>query len=167
MTREEIISHILSNESYRTTCFKINKKYCEDIFQEVCEQILIIKEERLPTKEHLPFWFFCVARNIISKQGKLGYIIYKYEDYGYIYSKEDNSKDIIDNVLEEEEIGYNVDLKSIEEFMLELDEMDNRILLHYNELGTLSKVHRATGISYETLRKAKNRIKELSKILKQ
>jgi hypothetical protein len=27
-------------------------------------------------------------------------------------------------------------------------------------------VHRATGISYETLRKAKNRIKEYSKVLK-
>ena len=166
MTRTEIIEHILSNESFRTTCYKINKKYCEDIFQEVCEQILTISEERLPTKEHLSFWFFCVARNIISKQGKLGYIIYKYEDYGYIYSKEDTHQEAIDNVLEEEEIGYNVDLQSIEEFMLELDEMDNRIFLHYNELGTLSKVHRATGISYETLRKAKNRIKEYSKILK-
>lgn len=156
----------MSNEKYKNTCYKINKKYCDDIFQEVCEQVLTIPEDRLPIKSHLSFWFFCVARNIISKQGKLGYIIYKYEDYGYIYSREDTRQEPEEEVLEEEEIGYNIDLQSIEDFMLELDEMDNRILLHYNELGTLSKVHRATGISYETLRKAKNRIKEYAKGLK-
>jgi len=166
LTREEIINHILSNDSFRTTCYKINKKYCEDIFQEVCEQILTINEDRLPTKEHLPFWFFCVARNIISKQGKLGYIIYKYEDFSYIYSRQDNTLPTAEPIHIDEPLYSNIELETIEEFMLELDEIDNRILLHYNELGTLSKVHRATGISYEILRKAKNRIKEYSKILK-
>ncbi len=166
MTRIEIINEILNNESYKTTCFKINKKYCDDIFQEVCEQILTIKEERLPTKEHLSFWFFCVARNIISKQGKLGYIIYKNEDYGYIYSKEDTLQEIEDKSCQDQEFDNIIDLNIIEQFMLDLDEIDNRILLYYNELGTLSKVHRATGISYETLRKAKDRIKKFANTLK-
>jgi RNA polymerase sigma factor (sigma-70 family) len=166
VTRIEIINEILNNESYKTTCFKINKKYCDDIFQEVCEQILTIKEERLPTKEHLSFWFFCVARNIISKQGKLGYIIYKNEDYGYIYSKEDTLQEIEDKSCQDQEFDNIIDLNIIEQFMLDLDEIDNRILLYYNELGTLSKVHRATGISYETLRKAKDRIKKFANTLK-
>jgi RNA polymerase sigma factor (sigma-70 family) len=166
LTRTDIINTILSNESYRTTCYKINKKYCDDIFQEVCEQVLTINENRLPTKEHLSFWFFCVARNIISKQGKLGYIIYKNEDYGYLYSKEDTLQEIEDKSCQDQEFDNNIDLNIIEQFMLDLDEIDNRILLYYNELGTLSKVHRATGISYEVLRKAKDRIKKFSNTLK-
>jgi hypothetical protein len=75
-------------------------------------------------------------------------------------------QEIEDKSCQDQEFDNIIDLNIIEQFMLDLDEIDNRILLYYNQLGTLSKVHRATGISYETLRKAKDRIKKFANTLK-
>jgi len=153
MTANEIIKIITTNDSYRITCEKINSKYSDDIFQEVCYQILTMPAERLPNQQHLPFWFFCVARNIICKQGKLGFLIYKYEP-----SKKDDLKiiDIEDNQI----IIDDNELHKLENYMIDLSEFENRAILLYIQNKSMVKVAKILNVPYSRLREIKRKLNE-------
>ena len=53
------------------------------------------------------------------------------------------------------------DYTKVENFMLDLPEFENRVILLYNELGNMRKVQRATGISYSALRMVKEKLKNI------
>jgi len=147
MTSTELIEIILKDVSYINICKKINFSYAEDIYQEVIEQLLIMPTDRLPTIQHLPFWFYCVAKNTISRNGKLGKIV--------------NRK--LADITTIESFKYTeVEIKKVEQFMFSLNEFENRVVLLYNELGDMKKVQRATGISYSALRSVKEKIKKIN-----
>jgi hypothetical protein len=147
MTSTILIEIILNDASYLNTCKKINFSYYEDIYHEVIEQLLTMPPERLPSIQHLPFWFYCVAKNIISRNGKLGKIV---------------NRELCDITTIESFKYTEVEIKKVEEFMFSLSEFENRIVLLYNELGDMKKVQRATGISYSALRAVKEKIKKIN-----
>jgi hypothetical protein len=110
--------------------------------------------ERLPTKEYLQFWFYCTARNIISQNGKLGKLISK-----------DFPTDIQFEIIEEEqncELKFELDIKNIEDFLLSLNEFENRIIILYSEHKSMRKISQLTGISYSALRSVKEKIKQFA-----
>lgn len=145
--REAIINRVTTEKNFKEICQKINANYAEDIFQEVCCEILEMPEHRLPDMKFLNFWFYRVAFNIFSKRGKLGSIIHKPKLDVRIFETSERDKENI--------------IKEAEKFMLNLSEFENRVVLLYNELGDMKKVQRATGISYSALRMVKEKMKQL------
>ena len=151
--RREIIKKVIADANFKKICFKINSRYGEDIFQEVCEEILSIPEARLPEMNYLNFWFYRVAVNTMSVRGKLGKVVLKDSDL------ENRKVKVISNTnieFENEKL-----IKKAEKFMLELSEFENRVILLYNELGNMKRVQKMTGISYSALRSVKEKIKQI------
>jgi hypothetical protein len=145
--REHIIHRITTDKNFREICKRINNNYADDIFQEVCVEVLEMPEHRLPDLKFLNFWFYRVAFNIFSKRGKLGSIIHKPQiDIKAFQTSEQEKENLI---------------REAEKFMLNLSEFENRVVLLYNQLGDMKKVQRATGISYSALRMVKEKIKKL------
>ena len=145
--REQIIHRVTTDKNFREICKRINANYAEDIFQEVCVEVLEMPEHRLPDLKFLNFWFYRVAFNIFSKRGKLGSIIHKPQiDIKAFQTSEQEKENLI---------------REAEKFMLNLSEFENRVVLLYNQLGDMKKVQRATGISYSALRMVKEKIKQL------
>ena len=151
--RREIIKKVIADANFKKICFKINSRYGEDIFQEVCEEILSIPESRLPEMNYLNFWFYRVAVNTMSVRGKLGKVVLKDSDL------ENRKVKVISNTnieFENEKL-----IKKAEKFMIELSEFENRVILLYNELGNMKRVQKMTGISYSALRSVKEKIKQI------
>ena len=151
--RREIIKKVIADANFKKICFKINSRYGEDIFQEVCEEILSIPEARLPEMNYLNFWFYRVAVNTMSVRGKLGKVVLKDSDL------ENRKVKVISNTnieFENEKL-----IKKAEKFMIELSEFENRVILLYNELGNMKRVQKMTGISYSALRSVKEKIKQI------
>jgi hypothetical protein len=108
LERIEIVNEILNNPAYLDTCRKLDASYSDDIYQEVIEQILTIPAERLPTLNYLQFWYYCVAKNIISRNGKLG----------KLFSKEIPMDEFMESESERIIDDSDLDFKKIENFML-------------------------------------------------
>jgi DNA-directed RNA polymerase specialized sigma24 family protein len=140
---------IVSDKSFKEMCYKINKHYAEDIYQETICEILTIADERLPDLNYLKFWFYRVAFNVMSRNGKLGKIVLREVIEFDIYTPSELSKEIM--------------TREAEQFMLSLNEFENRIILLYNQFGDMKKVQRLTGISYSALRAVKEKIKQKAK----
>ena len=150
MYRYQLIEKIISNNEYKRICVSISRDFADDLYQEVCEQILTIKEERLPSEQHLPIWFYCVAKNTISKNGKIGKLFCKESDIP------------IEKIhLIEIETTEADSLTTVEEYMLRMSEFENRITLLYTKLGNMKKVQKETGISYSALRSVKEKLKKI------
>lgn len=152
LERTDLINEILKNPAYLDTCKKLDLGYSDDIFQEVIIQILTIPAERLPTLNYLQFWYYCVAKNIISRNGKLGKLFTKEIPMDEFLESE--SEKIIDD--------SDIDFKRIENFMLDCSEFENRIVLLYAEHKSMRKISKITGISYSALRSVKNKIKKFA-----
>lgn len=150
MDRYDIVNIIVSNNAYKRMCISINKSYSDDLFQEVCEQVLTMPTERLPSETHLPFWFYCVAKNTISKNGKLGKLFCK--EYDIPIEKLH---------LIEIETTETDSLNTVEDIMLSMSEFENRITILYTKLGNMKKVQKETGISYSALRSVKEKLKKI------
>jgi hypothetical protein len=147
--RLHLVDVIVSDKSFKEMCFKINTQYAEDIYQETICEILTISDERLPDLNYLKFWFYRVAFNVMSRNGKLGKIVLRELIEFDIYTPSELSKEIM--------------TKEAEQFMLSLNEFENRIILLYNQFGDMKKVQRLTGISYSALRAVKEKIKQKAK----
>jgi hypothetical protein len=147
--RLHLVDVIVSDKSFKEMCFKINIHYAEDIYQETICEILTISDERLPDLNYLKFWFYRVAFNVMSRNGKLGKIVLREVIEFDIYTPSELSKEIM--------------TKEAEQFMLSLNEFENRIILLYNQFGDMKKVQRLTGISYSALRAVKEKIKQKAK----
>jgi DNA-directed RNA polymerase specialized sigma24 family protein len=148
--RHQLIEKIISNSNYKRICVSISRDFADDLFQEVCEQILTIKEERLPSEQHLPIWFYCVAKNTISKNGKIGKLFSK--EYDIPIEKLH---------LIEIETTETDSLNTVEDIMLSMSEFENRITILYTKLGNMKKVQKETGISYSALRSVKEKLKNI------
>jgi len=149
--RNQLVDIILKDNSFKEMCYKINVHYAEDIYQETICEILTIPNDRLPEANYLKFWFYRVAFNVMSRNGKLGKIILKDVIEFDIYTPSEVSKEMM--------------TKEAEQFMLSLNEFENRIILLYNKYGDMKKVQRLTGISYSALRVVKEKIKQKAKEL--
>jgi len=147
--RLHLVDVIVSDKSFKEMCYKINTAYAEDIYQETICEILTISDERLPDLNYLKFWFYRVAFNVMSRNGKLGKIVLRELIEFDIYTPSELSKEIM--------------TKEAEQFMLSLNEFENRIILLYNQFGDMKKVQRLTGISYSALRAVKEKIKQKAK----
>jgi hypothetical protein len=148
--RYEIIALITTDKSYVDTCKHVSTQYHQDIFQEVCELILTIPEEKLPKDSYLKFWFYCVARNIMSNSGKFGRNLHKempLDDLSIFHCIADSEQ--------------GEDFTHAEDKMLQLSEFENRVAILFVKHGDMKKVQRATGISYSALREVKEKIKQL------
>jgi len=152
LERIEIVNEILNNPAYLDTCRKLDQNYADDIYQEVIEQILTIPAERLPTLNYLQFWYYCVAKNIISRNGKLG----------KLFSKEIPMDEFMESESERIIDDSDLDFKKIENFMLGCSEFENRIVLLYAEHKSMRKISKITGISYSALRSVKEKIKKFA-----
>ena len=144
-----LVDIIVSDNSYKEMCYKINTHYAEDIYQETICEILTIPDERLPDLNYLKFWFYRVAFNVISRNGKLGKIVLREVIEFDIYTPSEIIKEQM--------------TREAEQFMLSLNEFENRIILLYNQYGDMKKVQRLTGISYSALRAVKEKIKQKAK----
>lgn len=147
--RNQLINIISKDNSFKEMCYKINTHYAEDIYQETICEILTIPDERLPDLNYLKFWFYRVAFNVISRNGKLGKIVLREVIEFDIYTPSEIIKEQM--------------TREAEQFMLSLSEFENRIILLYNQYGDMKKVQRLTGISYSALRAVKEKIKQKSK----
>ena len=144
-----LVDVIVSDKSFKEMCFKINTQYAEDIYQETICEILTISDERLPDFNYLKFWFYRVAFNVMSRNGKLGKIVLREVIEFDIYTPSEVTKEVM--------------TREAEQFMLSLNEFENRIILLYNQFGDMKKVQRLTGISYSALRAVKEKIKQKAK----
>ena len=144
-----LVDIIVSDKSFKEMCYKINTHYAEDIYQETICEILTISDERLPDLNYLKFWFYRVAFNVMSRNGKLGKIILREVIEFDIYTPSEITKEVM--------------TREAEQFMLSLNEFENRIILLYNQFGDMKKVQRLTGISYSALRAVKEKIKQKAK----
>ena len=144
-----LVDIIVSDKSFKEMCFKINTQYAEDIYQETICEILTISDERLPDFNYLKFWFYRVAFNVMSRNGKLGKIVLREVIEFDIYTPSEVTKEVM--------------TREAEQFMLSLNEFENRIILLYNQFGDMKKVQRLTGISYSALRAVKEKIKQKAK----
>lgn len=152
MERIEIVNKIINDNAYFETCKKLDSSYADDIYQEVMEQILTIPAERLPALNYLQFWFYCVAKNIISRNGKLG----------KLFSKEIPMDEILESEAEKIIDDSDIDFKKIENFMLGCSEFENRIVILYAKHKSMRKISKITGISYSALRSVKEKIKRFA-----
>lgn len=147
--RKALIDKVISDANYKKICQRINYQYADDIYQEVCCELLTMDESRLPELSYLNFWFYRVALNVISRHGQLGKYIHKREQL-ILSSRYDE--------LTKEQL-----MKEAERFMLSLSEFENRIILLYNQYGSMKEVQRITGVSYSALRSVKELIKQKAK----
>lgn len=144
-----LVDIIVSDKSFKEMCYKINCYYAEDIYQETICEILTIADERLPELNYLKFWFYRVAFNVMSRNGKLGKIVLRESIEFETYTPSEVTKEVM--------------TREAEQFMLSLNEFENRIILLYNQFGDMKKVQRLTGISYSALRAVKEKIKQKAK----
>ena len=149
--RHYLISLVATNNNFKRICRSLTESYPDDLFQEMCEQILTMPEAKLPEERYLNFWYYCVAKN---KMGRLG-------QFGRLVNREvvtDFQGIDIDLIFEDE---TNNDLEMCEDAMLSLNEFENRVALLYAKLGNMKKVQQETGVSYSALRYVKEKIKTL------
>ena len=111
--RNQLVDIILKDNSFKEMCYKINVHYAEDIYQETICEILTIPNDRLPEVNYLKFWFYRVAFNVMSRNGKLGKIILKDVIEFDIYTPSEVSKEMM--------------TKEAEQFMLSLNEFENLV----------------------------------------
>ncbi len=137
---------------YKSMCYKLMPNFAEDLFQEMCILILEMPENKLPAKTIFQGWFFLTARNMSSKTGQFGKKVLDRPKYVDVFDVEEGRKEKL--------------IKEAENFMLELNEFETRIVLLYNELGDMKKVQKATGISYSALRAIKDKIVKFRKEVK-
>lgn len=186
--REELINIVISDKSFKQTCCNVSRQYADDIFQEVCEQILTSKQEKLPPCSELKFWFWRVASNVFRKKGKLGKYLNREERENYpIGERLHNEYASYDGYLNPDELinGGRVthgkvvrvpendlaidhsddDLRKVERVMVGMTEFENRVLLLYMQYGNMKKVERETGISYSALRLVKDKIRGIHETL--
>jgi hypothetical protein len=155
--REELIKIITSDSNFKKICSVLNSDFPDDIFQEVCLKILEMPENRLPRKDGLNFWFYCMVRNLSSRTGTFGKMVLK--DETPLETKGKTKELPTESKFSEK------DIRAVELFMLELTEFESRVILLYNQLGDMKKVERETGISYSALRAVKEKIKQKAKEL--
>lgn len=153
MTRNQLINKVVSEKQYKAICNKLNSSYGDDLFQEMCELILTIDEQKLEDIINFDFWFYRVASRMNSDTGTFGKLN-RNQDIS-IYNITYGSP-----LADSGETG-DTDLKNTEALMFSLPEFDNRVILLYKELGNMKAVEKATGISYSALRKVKEKIKQL------
>jgi DNA-directed RNA polymerase specialized sigma24 family protein len=110
-------------------------------------------EDKLPQESYFNFWFYRVANNLCHKNGTYG----QHFRFNTV-SIEDLGKELVMAV---EYVEREDDYTKVENFMLDLPEFENRVILLYNELGNMRKVQRATGISYSALRMVKEKLKNI------
>ncbi len=151
--RDKFISHITRNKEYLNLCKKVSKIHHQDLFQEIAILLLTMPEDKLPEESYFNFWFYRVAHNLCSKRGTYG----QHFRFNTV-SIEDLGKELVMTV---EYVEREDDFIKIENFMLDLPEFENRVILLYNELGNMRKVQRATGISYSALRMVKEKLKNI------
>lgn len=151
--RHELIEIITKDQNFKKICSVLNSDFPDDIFQEVCLKILELPDERLPRKEGLNFWFYCMVRNLSSRTGTFGKMVLK--DEAPLDTNGKRKDPIASSSFKE------TDLRKLELFMLELTEFESRIVLLYNQLGDMKKVQRQTGVSYSALRAVKNKLNQL------
>lgn len=151
--RDKFINHITRNKEYLNLCKKVSKIHHQDLFQEIAILLLTMPEDKLPEESYFNFWFYRVAHNLCSKRGTYG----QHFRFNTV-SIEDLGKELVMTV---EYVEREDDFIKIENFMLDLPEFENRVILLYNELGNMRKVQRATGISYSALRMVKEKLKNI------
>lgn len=151
--RDKFITHITRNKEYLNLCKKVSSIHYKDLFQEIAILLLTIPEDKLPEESYFNFWFYRVAHNLCSKHGTYG----QHFRFNTV-SIEDLGKELVMAV---EYVEREDDYTKVENFMLDLPEFENRVILLYNELGNMRKVQRATGISYSALRMVKEKLKNI------
>jgi len=147
--RKALIDKVISDANYKKICQRINYQYADDIYQEVCCELLTMDESRLPELSYLNFWFYRVSLNVISRHGQLGKYIHRKEQLTLTSGSDELTKEQL--------------MKEAERFMLSLSEFENRIILLYNQYGSMKEVQRITGVSYSALRSVKELIKQKAK----
>ena len=152
--RHGLIELICKDSNLKKVCYKINPRYADDVFQEVCEEILTIPEDRLPDPSYLGQWFYRVAFNIgHNGRCRLGKAI-----GNDLLLERGEMIQISNNVSNE---VSDVKLRDVENFMLGLNEFENRVVLLYKELGNMKQVQKITGVSYSALRKVKDKLTKM------
>jgi DNA-directed RNA polymerase specialized sigma24 family protein len=151
--RDKFITHITKNKEYLNLCKKVSGIHYQDLFQEIAILLLTMPEDKLPQESYFNFWFYRVAHNLCSKHGTYG----QHFRFNTV-SIEDLGKELVMAV---EYVERKDDYTKVENFMLDLPEFENRVILLYNELGNMRKVQRATGISYSALRMVKEKLKNI------
>jgi len=174
-----VIEIITADPAYKGMCKKINPMYCDDLFQEVCLQILEMPAQRIPPDDRLRFWFYRVAFSTMTSTGTFGKIVHR--DKNMLGSERDNFQEIrgdgnagigeltkgsfqrkpdtIKGWGSEKPSFTNGDLKKVEQYMIGCSEFENRVILLYNKLGSMKAVQRQTNISYSALRAVKEKLK--------
>lgn len=147
MTANERVALIFTDPVYATMCRKLLPRHAQDLLNETTLVIMELPQEQVPEPSRLRFLFYRIAYQIASPTGQLG---------KYYHRKE---KELIESRADEQ--SCEIKIRKLEEFMLSLNELENRIVHLYVELGDMKKVHRATGISYGTCRKVKDKILNL------
>ena len=154
--KNQIITHIVSNNQFKQLCKKLCGSHAEDVYQDILVAIMEMESDKVPDMHYLNFWYVRVASNMCSRYGK----------YGRLFREDmhDRSNDITDmNIRETVDIfGDTEDYNTAEGFMLEQDEFTNRIIHLYNGTGSMLAVSKMTGISYSALRKIKELLKNES-----
>ena len=151
--RDKFITHITRNKEYLNLCRKVSGIHYQDLFQEIAILLLTMPEDKLPQESYFNFWFYRVANNLCHKNGTYG----QHFRFNTV-SIEDLGKELVMAV---EYVEREDDYTKVENFMLDLPEFENRVILLYNELGNMRKVQRATGISYSALRMVKEKLKNI------
>jgi hypothetical protein len=146
MIREQLITLITTDASYKKTCRRINSSMSDDLFQEMCLLVLTIDEDKLPPVDRFNFWFYRIASNMSNPTGQIGKLL--------------NKKEKLLPEFGQNEVQTELLIREAEKFMIELTEFENRIVLLYNQYGNMSEVQRQTGISYSALRFVKEKIKQ-------
>jgi hypothetical protein len=151
--RDALVNLVVNDDAYKKKCKVFSPNNYEDLYHDIVLLLLEITQDRLPTIENLPFWFFRVAKNKVSKTGcdkKL-----KQEIITDNFTKKLNPIKPYQNVLTDAQI------KKAEHIMIELTEFENRVITAYNQLGNMKKVARYTGIPYASLRIVKDKIRQI------
>jgi hypothetical protein len=151
--RDALVDLVIKDIAYKKKCKVFSPDNYEDLYHDIVLLLLEISEERLPTIENLPFWFFRVAKNKVSKTG---------------CDKKLRSEIITDNftkklnpIKQQPSVLTDAEIKKAERIMIELTEFENRVITAYNQLGNMKKVARFTGIPYASLRIVKDKIRKI------
>lgn len=146
--RNEHLNRVLNDEAYKRVCRKLSPSDFEDLYQEMCLHILSVEETKLPNYQQFNLWYYNTARNMSTRYGIVGKYTRRNEHAIPVFSTDENKTEKL--------------IKAAEQFMIELDEFENRIVLLYKEYGNMKKVQRETGISYSALRAVKEKIKKVN-----
>jgi hypothetical protein len=149
--REKILKHITTDSNFLTICKKINPYNYQDIFQEGCIHILETDKSKLPSIETLNFYWYRLIFQMSSKTGQFR--------KKYVHTQEITHNQLVDKNHSNNEYTNEKKIKEAEQWMLSLNEFENRVVRLYIEYGDMKKVQRATGISYSALRAVKEKIK--------